>query len=465
MTATHAPATTIPVLDPATGQELERIPTGDAEAVDVAVRAARAAQAEWALTPAGERSAILKAAAARARGHVEELAELQTRENGKPLDDSRGGVEACLGAIEQFAELGPLHRGRALNGDVEATDLMVYEPHGVVAILVPWNDPLAIAGQNLAAAVVTGNAVVLKPSEKTPLSTRRLVELLELPQGVLTLLLGDGHAGRALVGHPEVDCVLHTGSVTTGREIARACAGQLKKAVLELGGKDPLLVDAGVDPVWAAGQAALGAFANAGQICVSIERILCHRDVAAPFLEALAERASTLRVGNGLDPETEMGPLVDAAQRDQVARHVDQAVAAGARVLAGGRALEDRPGFFYAPTVLADVPPDSTVMREETFGPVAPVLTVASFDEALERADDSGYGLSATVLTPSQANAQRAWRSLRAGTVKVNAVFGGAPGGAAHPRRASGLGLGYGPELLDELTQVKVVHLEPAPRA
>ncbi len=224
-------------------------------------------------------------------------------------------------------------------------------------------------------------------------------------------------------------------------------------------------MDAGVDPVWAAGQAALGAFANAGQICVSVERILCHRDVAAPFLEALAERASTMRVGNGLDPETEMGPLVDAAQRDQVARHVDQAVAAGARVLAGGRALEDRPGFFYAPTVLADVPPDSTVMREETFGPVAPVLTVASFDEALERADDSGYGLSATVLTPSQANAQRAWRSLRAGTVKVNAVFGGAPGGAAHPRRASGLGLGYGPELLDELTQVKVVHLEPAPRA
>ncbi|HEV2770104.1 MAG TPA: aldehyde dehydrogenase family protein [Solirubrobacteraceae bacterium] len=465
MNATLTAATTIPVLDPATGEELERVPAGDAQAVDLAVSAARAAQPAWALTPAGERSAILKAAAARARPHVEELAELQTRENGKPLDDSRGGVEACLGAIEQFAELGPLHRGRALNGDPEATDLMVHEPHGVVAVLVPWNDPLAIAGQNLAAAAITGNAVILKPSEKTPLSTRRLVELLDLPQGVLTLLLGDARAGRALVEHPGVDCVLHTGSVTTGREIARACAGQLKKAVLELGGKDPLLVDTGVDPVWAAGQAAVGAFANAGQICVSVERILCHRDVAAPFLHALAARASTMRVGNGLDPATEMGPLVDAAQRDQVARHVDQAVAAGARVLAGGHALEDRPGFFYAPTVLADVPPDTTVMREETFGPVAPVLTVDSFDEALERADDSGYGLSATVLTPSQDNAQRAWRSLRAGTVKVNAVFGGAPGGAAHPRRASGLGLGYGPELLDELTQVKVVHLEPARRA
>ena len=195
MSTTHAPAITIPVLDPATGEELERIPTGDAEAVDLAVRGARGAQTEWALTPAGERSAILKAAAARARGHVEELAELQTRENGKPLDDSRGGVEACLGAIEQFAELGPLHRGRALNGDLVATDLMIHEPHGVVAVLVPWNDPLAIAGQNLAAAVVTGNAVVLKPSEKTPLSTRRLVELLDLPQGVLTLLLAT--AGRA----------------------------------------------------------------------------------------------------------------------------------------------------------------------------------------------------------------------------------------------------------------------------
>jgi len=215
MNATLAPATTIAVLDPATGEELERFPAADDRAVDLAVRAARPAQAQWALTPAGERSAVLKAAAARVRPHVEELAELQTRENGKPLDDSRGGVEACLGAIEQFAELGPLHRGRALNGDPEATDLMVHEPHGVVGILVPWNDPLAIAGQNLAAAVVTGNAAVLKPSEKTPLSTRRLVELLDLPQGVLTLLLGDGRAGRALVEHPEVDCVLHAGSVST----------------------------------------------------------------------------------------------------------------------------------------------------------------------------------------------------------------------------------------------------------
>lgn len=215
---------------------------------------------------------------------------------------------------------------------------MVHEPHGVVALLVPWNDPLAIAGQGLAAALVTGNTVVLKPSERTPLATARLVELLDLPAGAVTLLLGDERAGRPLVEHEDVDCVLHTGSTDTGREIAQACAAQLKKAVVELGGKDPLIVDAGVDPEWAAAQAATGAFANAGQICTA-----------------------------------------------------------------------------------------------------------------------------ATVLTADQAHAQRAWRELHAGTVKVNAVFGGAPGGAAHPRRASGLGLGYGPELLDELTQVKVVHLEPAP--
>ncbi|HEV2818949.1 MAG TPA: aldehyde dehydrogenase family protein [Solirubrobacteraceae bacterium] len=453
---------TIPVLDPATGEVLDHIPAGDPGSVDQAVRRARAAHPDWARTPPAQRGAALKAAAARARAHADELAELQTRENGKPLDDSRGGVDACLGAIEQYAELGPLHRGRALQGGWEAADLMIPEPHGVVALLVPWNDPLAIAGQGLAAALVTGNTVVLKPSERTPLATARLVELLDLPAGTLTLLLGDERAGRPLVEHEEVDCVLHTGSTHTGREIAQRCAAQLKKAVVELGGKDPLIVDAGVDPEWAADQAATGAFANAGQICTSVERILCHRDIAQPFLAALTRRASELRMGHGLEAGTQLGPLIDAAQRDLVARHVAEAVDAGARVLAGG-APADGVGFFFPATVLTDVPLDTALMREETFGPVAPVRLVDGFDEAIAAANATGYGLAATVLTTDQGHAQRAWRELHAGTVKVNAVFGGAPGGAAHPRRASGLGLGYGPELLDELTQVKVVHLEAAP--
>jgi succinate-semialdehyde dehydrogenase/glutarate-semialdehyde dehydrogenase len=460
--ASSDPGSVVDVTDPATGDVIARIPAGTDADAEAAVRAARAGARDWAQMGAGERSALLKAGARRLREHGEELAELQTRENGKPLDDSAGGVEAGIGAIEQYAELGPVHRGRSLAGGYGATDVMVFEPRGVVALLVPWNDPVAIACGQLAAALVTGNTVVLKPSEKTPLGALRIAELLGLPPGVLNVLLGDARAGRPLAAHPDVDLVMHTGSVATGREVAAVCAASGRKALLELGGKDALIVDAGVDPEWAADQAALGAFANAGQICTSVERIYVVEAVAEPFLAALARRAEERRVGPGLEPGVEMGPLVDEGQREAVHRHVEAAVGAGAAVLAGGE-VPDGPGAFYPPTVLSGVDDSMAVMREETFGPVAPVQVVADFDAAITAANASEYGLAATVLTGSQANAQRAWRELAVGTVKVNAVFGGAPGGAAQPRRASGSGFGFGPELLDEMTVTKVVHYAPAP--
>jgi succinate-semialdehyde dehydrogenase/glutarate-semialdehyde dehydrogenase len=451
------------VLDPATGEVIGRIPAGSPDAADAAVRAARAAQPAWARTPPGERAAALKAAARRVRDRAEELAELQTREGGKPLADSLGGVEAGIAAIEQYAELGPLHRGRSLQGGWDAADLMVHEPRGVVALLVPWNDPIALAAGQIAAALVTGNAVVYKPSEKTPLSGALLVELLDVGD-VLQLLHGDARAGRPLAGHSGVDLVVHTGSVHTGREVMEACVDRLGKALLELGGKDALIVDAGVDPEWAAEQAAIGAFANAGQICTSVERIYVHADVAEPFVAALTRRAEALHVGPGMDPATDMGPLIDDDQVDWVHNHVEDAVHNGAELRTGGR-VPDGPGCFYPPTVLVGPPADAPVMTQETFGPVAAVRVVASFEEGLAEANRTEYGLAAVVLTPSQANAQRAWRELEVGTVKVNAVFGGAPGGAAEPRRRSGHGFGYGPELLDELTHTKVVHLAVAPPA
>jgi acyl-CoA reductase-like NAD-dependent aldehyde dehydrogenase len=267
---------------------------------------------------------------------------------------------------------------------------------------------------------------------------------------VLELLLGDGRAGRPLAAHPEVDLVIHTGSIATGRELARLTAPDLRKALLELGGKDPLVVDAGVDPAWAASQAAAGAFANAGQLCTSIERIYVHETVAAAFVDALAAEAA----------RTEIGPLIDERQREIVHAHVSGARAAGAELHAGGEPA-DGPGFFYPPTVLSGCTDDMEIMREETFGPVAAVRAVGSYDEALAAANATEYGLAATVLTPSMDHAQAAWRELRAGTVKVNAVWGGAPGGAAQPQGASGTGFGYGPELLDEVTLTKVVHVEP----
>jgi acyl-CoA reductase-like NAD-dependent aldehyde dehydrogenase len=450
-THTRRSTATIDVLDPATGDVIGGIPAGSPEAADAAVRAARAAQPAWARTPAAERGAALKDAARRLRERADELAALVTREGGKPPDDALGGVEAGIGAIEQYAELGPLHRGRSLQGGWDAADLMVHEPRGVVALLVPWNDPIAIACGQIAAALVTGNTVVYKPSEKTPLSGERLVELLELGD-VLQLLLGDARAGRPLAAHRDVDLVIHTGSVRTGREVAEACLDRMGKALLELGGKDAMIVDAGVDPEWAAEQAATGAFANAGQICTSVERIYVHRDVAEPFVDALVRRAEA----------TEIGPLIDLDQRDWVHNHVEDALHNGAELRAGGR-VPDGAGCFYPPTVLVGPPADAPVVEQETFGPVAAVRVVDSFDEALAEANRGEYGLAAVVLTPSHAHAQRAWRELEVGTVKVNAVFGGGPGGAAEPRRCSGRGFGYGPELLDEVTHTKVVHLAVAP--
>jgi succinate-semialdehyde dehydrogenase/glutarate-semialdehyde dehydrogenase len=398
------------------------------------------------------------------KDHARELAELVTLENGKPLDDALGGVEAGIGTLEQYAELGPLHRGRSLQGNYMASDMMVYEPYGVAAVVVPWNDPIAIACGYLGAALVTGNTVVFKPSEKTPLSAVWLAAMFdELPDGVLNLLLGDERAGRPLVEHEDVDLVLFTGSVPTGRGILQMTGGQLKKAVVELGGKDPMIVDEGVDPAWAADQAATGSFANTGQICTSVERIYVHEALADDFLRELTARAEALRVGDGNEPGTEVGPLVDEGQRELVHRHVSEAVEAGAELLCGGE-IPEGPGFFYPPTVLSGVRAGMVVVDEETFGPVAAVQVVSSFEEALAKANETTYGLAAVVLTPDQEHVARAWRELSVGTVKINAVFGGAPGGAAEPRKASGLGFGYGPELLDEVTTTKVIHHAVAPR-
>jgi succinate-semialdehyde dehydrogenase/glutarate-semialdehyde dehydrogenase len=314
---------------------------------------------------------------------------------------------------------------------------------------------VAVSCGLLGAALVTGNTVVYKPSERTPATGWRLAQLIapHFPAGVVSLVNGDGTVGAALAG-ADVDVVAHVGSTATGRAIAAACARTGAKALLENGGSDPLIVDAAVDPGWAAEQAALGAFANSGQICVAVERIYVHREVATPFLAALVAAADRWT--------GELGPLVDRRLRDAVHTQVTAAAAAGATVLTGGT-VPDGPGAHYPATVLADCTDDMAVLREETFGPVAPVVTVDSFAEALSRAADSPYGLAATVLTGSMSHAQQAWRELPVGTVKVNAVFGGAPGGAAHPRRGSGQGFGYGPELLDEMTVTKAVHIEPPP--
>ncbi len=390
------------VHDPADGRPVTSAPVPTADEVDKAVAAAAVAEA------------------------ADDLAQATTAEMGKPLADARGGVEAGIATLRQYAELAPARGGRTLHGDPAAIDFMTPQPRGVVAAITPWNDPVAVSCGLLGAALVTGNVVLHKPSERTPATGWLLARAFDtaLPAGVLSLLSG--------------------GPTTAAALIATAAAGTGAKVLLENGGSDPLIVDADVDPSWAAGEAALGAFANAGQICVAVERIYAHRDVAEDFVAALVERAAALRVGPGRDPRTQLGPLVDRRHRDQVHGQVIAAVADGARLRVGGT-LPEGPGAFYPATVIDRCRHDLALIREETFGPVAPVVVVDSFSEALRCAADSPYGLAATVLTGSMSHAQRAWRELPVGTVKVNSVFGGAPARApTAPGQWSGLRLRAG---------------------
>jgi succinate-semialdehyde dehydrogenase / glutarate-semialdehyde dehydrogenase len=432
---------------------ITRAPNAGAAECDTAIARARRAFDTWARTPAADRAAALAAAAAAISDVAADLAEMNERETGKTRADALGGVEAAVGTLLQYAQLGPLHRGRSLQGAWNSTDLMVPEPRGVVAVLTPWNDPVAVAAGLLGAALVTGNTVVHKPSERCPETGRRFAELLaaQLPDGVLEIVDGDGAVGSRLAASADVDVVAHVGSSATGRAIARACAERGAKALLENGGNDALIIDAGVSADWAAEQAALGAFANAGQICVSVERIYVVESLAEEFIDAL--------VGEARAWADRIGPLVDERHRDHVHRHVRDATRSGAQVLVGGEL--SRTGAFYPPTVLTGCTPDMLVFSEETFGPIAAIRVVPDFDTALTEAADDRFGLAATVLTTDMNHAQQAWRSLPVGTVKINAVFGGAPGGSAQPRRDSGSGFGYGPELLDEMSTMKVVHLAP----
>ncbi|GAA4284435.1 aldehyde dehydrogenase family protein [Brevibacterium daeguense] len=452
---TGAHPTEITVLDPNTGQAVGTVRAAQARDVTTAVSSALAAQPEWARTPAEERGTRLHAMADALAGAAEELAELNHRETGKTLEDSRGGIEAGIGTLRQYAELGPLHRGHSLRGDALAADYTVTRPRGVVAALTPWNDPVAVAMGLIGAALVTGNAVIHKPSERNPHLGIRLGEVLSaaLPDGVLQTLTGAGETGRMLTAEPRIDVFAHVGSTATGKDIAQAAAMTGAHVIRENGGNDALIVDEGVDPTWAAAQAALGSFANAGQICTSVERIYVHRAVADDFVTALKAEAERLNASESSQP------LVDHAHRDLVHQQVVGAVAAGAQSLVGG-AVPDGPGAHYPATVLVDCTGDMTIMSEETFGPVAPVQVVGSFEEGLEHAAADRYGLAATVLTPRIDRALSAVAELGVGTVKVNNVFGGAPGGSAQPHKDSGQGFGYGPELLDEMTTTSVVHLE-----
>jgi acyl-CoA reductase-like NAD-dependent aldehyde dehydrogenase len=445
------------ISDPRTGEYLWSVPEAGPGTVEDAVRMARSAASGWAAVAPAARGAALRSAARALDAAAEELAALNSSETGRPFDEALAGIAAAVSTLEQYAEIGPLHRGHSLLGNRCASDYTIAEPRGVAVLLTPWNDPVAVACGLIGAALVTGNAVVHKPSERCPRLGEALGEVLEtaFPPGVLVTVTGGAGVG-ALLARAAVDVIAHVGSSTSGTRIASAGAQTGAHVIRENGGNDPLVIDRDVDPVWAAEQAAIGAFSNSGQICTSVERIYVHEAVAARFCTAL-EAEAALRNNKG-----SVAPLVDTRLRDIVHAQVSEALGQGARAVEGG-AVPEGPGAFYPATVLLGCTDSMQVMVEETFGPVAAVQVVKTFDDGLELAGSGRYGLAATVLTGNIAHVQKAIAALPVGTVKINEVFGGAPGGSAQPRGASGEGFGYGPELLDEFTRVKVVHVAAPP--
>ena len=454
-------------VNPATGEILRQFDAATDTDVHASVARARAAQPAWNALGVQKRIFILREFQRLLHKNKSEVAALIAREAGKPMVEALltevivvlDAARFCVENAFDFLREQPVPHG---NLAMKAkTGCILREPHGVIGIISPWNYPFSIPATESLSALVTGNAVVLKASELTSLNALQLAALLyqaDVPKDVFRVVVGDGSAGSALLNAP-IDKLIFTGSVATGKRIAQAAAARLLPLVLELGGKDPMLVldDADVDV--ASSGAVWGAFANCGQACLSVERCYVHRSLYEAFLEACVEKTKRLRVGNGSDPRTDIGPLIHKQQLRNVEAHVEDARMRGARVLTGGLPLPDLGPNFYSPTVLADVTHAMHIMCEETFGPVLPVMPFDTDDEAIRLANDSEYGLAASIWTRDRSCGEALARRIQAGTVMVNdavACFGisEAPHGGV---KASGIGRTHGRFGLEEMVRIKYV--------
>ena len=452
----------IEVHDPATEEVIETVPAAGAPDVTAAVDAAHAAFADWRRMPAGERAELLHRVANQLTAQTEALATLLTREGGKPLVENRDEMGWSAACFHYYAEMGRNSRGRVIPS-VESSqlNLVLKEPYGVVGAIVPWNYPILLMAWKVAPALAAGNTVVIKPSEMTPLSTLALADVFDhLPPGVVNIVTGYGReAGEALVLDPRVRVIAFTGSLETGRHIARVAADQVKKLHLELGGKDAFIVAEDADLDVAVPGVAWAALLNAGQVCTSTERVYVHESVAPAFVERIADYARRLRLGPGMDPTTDVGPMVGATYRAKVEAQVAEAVAQGARILTGGQRPPDRPrGYFYEPTVLTGVNHSMRIMREETFGPTIPIMTYRAFDEAISLANDSPFGLGANLYTNDARKVKQFYEEVQAGTLWVNDPLTDNDAGPFGGMKMSGMGRELGEEGLDEFRETKHLH-------
>ncbi len=460
-------------VNPATGESLGEWESATEADVRTAVARAHAAQPMWREVGIQKRIAILRAFQRILHERKSDVARLITREAGKPYVEALltevlvvlDAARFCIDNAYRFLRDEPAPHGSLAMKTKSGR--IVRDPYGVIGIVSPWNYPFSIPATESLAALVAGNAVVLKPSEFTSLTALELASLLHaagVPKDIFQVVVGDGATGAAVTS-AAIDKLIFTGSVPTGKRIAQAAAARLLPVVLELGGKDPMLVldDADIDV--ASSGAVWGAFVNAGQACLSVERCYVHRSLYAPFLEACVRKTKQLRVGNAMEPATDVGPLIHERQLRNVEAHVEDARARGAQVLTGGQRLRDLGPNFYAPTVLADVTHEMRIMREETFGPVLPVMPFDMDDEAIRLANDSEYGLGASVWTRNRPRGEAVARRIQAGAVMVNdavCCFGisEAPHGGV---KASGLGRTHGRFGLEEMVRIKYIDTDRVP--
>lgn len=453
--------------NPANGALLATVPRGGAADIDAAVAAARRAfEGPWSRSTPFERQALLLRIAERFEAEWETLCLSDTLDMGMPISRTLANSRRVLGMLRFYAGQAVAIHGATIPNSFpgEILSQTVKEPVGVVGAIIPWNAPIAGSVWKVAPAIATGCTVVLKPSEEASLTVLMIARLMQeagLPDGVLNVVTGTGaEAGAALAAHPGVDKIVFTGSTATGQAIARAATGNLKRVSLELGGKSPVIVCRDADLEKAVPVAAMAVFANSGQICIAGSRLFVQREIHDEFVGLVADYARKLRIGAGVDPLTEIGPIISARQAQRVAGFLDAGKAEGARLVAGGARLEGAEfagGNFIAPTVFGDVADDMTIAREEIFGPVISAMPFDTLDEVVARANATPYGLAAGVFTTHLGTAHKLARRLKAGSVWVNMYHAIDPAVPFGGVKMSGYGREGGIEHMDEYLDTKAV--------